>query len=333
MARIVFAMAMSHGPMIECPPEQWTTTLRAEDHRNAHLWFRKKHLCYDDMVRERLPERLERFLTPEETSRRHAATSTALAQLMRVYREVNPDILVIIGNDHREAFTTITPPFGIYMGAMHRSGLPTTVVPSEVFSSRACYGPSEPVEHPGLPDMARHVMAKLREDKFDVAVIEETPIYGREGRRVVPHAYSFIYHNMLNGNVPPSLPIHLNTFYPPNQPSMARVFEFSQSLIEAIKNWDTDQTVAIIGSGGLTHFIVDEEFDRQLIDALSNDLDRLKDIDELYYQSGTSEVKNWVPGALAMRELGVPMTLVDYVPCYRSPAGNGHGMAFAYWRP
>ena len=25
------------------------------------------------------------------------------------------------------------------------------------------------------------------------------------------------------------------------------------------------------------------------------------------------------------------MTLVDYVPCYRSLAGTGHGVTFGYW--
>jgi 3-O-methylgallate 3,4-dioxygenase len=24
--------------------------------------------------------------------------------------------------------------------------------------------------------------------------------------------------------------------------------------------------------------------------------------------------------------------VIDYVPCYRSPAGTGNAMAFAYWR-
>jgi hypothetical protein len=26
------------------------------------------------------------------------------------------------------------------------------------------------------------------------------------------------------------------------------------------------------------------------------------------------------------------MTLIDYVPCYRSEAGTGHGVTFAYWK-
>jgi len=33
-----------------------------------------------------------------------------------------------------------------------------------------------------------------------------------------------------------------------------------------------------------------------------------------------------------MREAGLKMKLIDYVPCYRSPAGTGNAMAFAYWR-
>ena len=44
-------------------------------------------------------------------------------------------------------------------------------------------------------------------------------------------------------------------------------------------------------------------------------------------------MKNWVPVAGAMAELGFAMTLVDYVPCYRSLAGTGNAMCFAHWRP
>ena len=31
-------------------------------------------------------------------------------------------------------------------------------------------------------------------------------------------------------------------------------------------------------------------------------------------------------------DLGRDMTLVDYVPCYRSEAGTGNAMGFAYWQ-
>jgi 3-O-methylgallate 3,4-dioxygenase len=111
------------------------------------------------------------------------------------------------------------------------------------------------------------------------------------------------------------------------------VFDFGEAVMDAIESWPSDKTVAIIGSGGLSHFIVDEELDKVVIDAFNTDIDKLRGLDERLYQSGSSEIKNWVPVAVAMRRLGAKMTLVDYVPCYRSPAGNGHAMAFAYWRP
>ena len=48
-------------------------------------------------------------------------------------------------------------------------------------------------------------------------------------------------------------------------------------------------------------------------------------------RSGTSEILNWVAvGGVAEP---MEMTLVDYVPGYRSPAGTGCGMGFAYWKP
>jgi 3-O-methylgallate 3,4-dioxygenase len=92
--------------------------------------------------------------------------------------------------------------------------------------------------------------------------------------------------------------------------------------------------VAIIASGGLTHFVIDEEVDRFILDAMqSNHIERLNQLDEQTFQAGTSETKNWIPVVGAMAELGFKMNLVDYVPCYRSPAGTGNAMGFAYWKP
>jgi hypothetical protein len=50
------------------------------------------------------------------------------------------------------------------------------------------------------------------------------------------------------------------------------------------------------------------------------------------YQSGTSEIKNWIPVVAGAVELGMPAQVVDYVPCYRSLAGTGNAMGFVYWR-
>ncbi len=62
-------------------------------------------------------------------------------------------------------------------------------------------------------------------------------------------------------------------------------------------------------------------------------MESVERLGEEVFQAGTSEIKNWVPVAGAMADLGFPMSLVDYVPCYRSLAGTGNAMAFVYWRP
>jgi seryl-tRNA synthetase len=89
----------------------------------------------------------------------------------------------------------------------------------------------------------------------------------------------------------------------------------------------------VIASGGMSHFVIDEEFDRGLFDAIaSHDEKKFLSIPDGYMQSGTSEVKNWIAAAGTLMDSGLEMKLVDYVPCYRSEAGTGTAQAFAYWR-
>jgi 3-O-methylgallate 3,4-dioxygenase len=49
------------------------------------------------------------------------------------------------------------------------------------------------------------------------------------------------------------------------------------------------------------------------------------------FRAGTSEIKNWIILAGAMAGDGLQMNMVDYVPCYRTEAGNGCAMGFAEW--
>ena len=89
----------------------------------------------------------------------------------------------------------------------------------------------------------------------------------------------------------------------------------------------------MFASGGLSHFVIDEDLDRRVLDALAaNAPDKLLAIPEDRYQSGSSEIKNWIPLSAIMADLDLDMTLVDYVPCYRSEAGTGNAMGFVYWQ-
>jgi 3-O-methylgallate 3,4-dioxygenase len=104
-------------------------------------------------------------------------------------------------------------------------------------------------------------------------------------------------------------------------------------LARSIAAWPGDQKVVVIASGGLTHFVVNESFDHIVLEAMKQgDAATLSNLPEEMFQSGTSEIKNWITVAGMMAEAGMAMELVDYVPCYRSEAGSGSGMGFAQWR-
>jgi 3-O-methylgallate 3,4-dioxygenase len=63
----------------------------------------------------------------------------------------------------------------------------------------------------------------------------------------------------------------------------------------------------------------------------TGDAATLAGLPEDMFQSGTSEIKNWIAAAGIMAEAGLTMKLIDYVPCYRSEAGTGSAMGFAQW--
>ena len=87
-----------------------------------------------------------------------------------------------------------------------------------------------------------------------------------------------------------------------------------------------------MASGGLTHFVIDEELDRVVMGAMEKgDEDALNRVPENVFKVGTAEIKNWYPVIAAMNASGRSFHKVDYVPCYRSEAGTGNAMAFVYW--
>jgi Catalytic LigB subunit of aromatic ring-opening dioxygenase len=183
-----------------------------------------------------------------------------------------------------------------------------------------------------VPELGRHLIRSAMMEGFDLAQLTRLP-EGEIGSNAVPHAFGFIYRRVMRDCVPPQTPVFVNTFYPPNQPTAARCYNFGRLLARAAASWPSEQTIAFVASGGLSHFVVNEAFDRVVLDAmLAGDAAALTSLPENMFESGTSEIKNWIVVAGAMAEAGLKMKLIDYVPCYRSEAGTGSGMGFAYWR-
>jgi 3-O-methylgallate 3,4-dioxygenase len=249
---------------------------------------------------------------------------------------VKPDVFIVVGNDQMEMFAEgLVPTFSIYWGDTVPNRLPPDDYarrwPEGIRIAMRAHAPDEPVEYPGCPELALHMLKAVQADGFDPAAMQKPPPH-RGGWVSVPHAFGFIYHRLLKDQIPATVPVVQNTFYPPNQPSIRRSIDFGRSLARAITSWDSDARVAMIGSGGLTHFVIDEEVDQVILDAIrAGDAGRLEALTESAFQSGTSEAKNWIPVIGAMADLGARPTVVDYVPCYRSPAGTGNAMGFVYW--
>lgn len=122
----------------------------------------------------------------------------------------------------------------------------------------------------------------------------------------------------------------INTYYPPNVPSAGRCYSLGQVIRNAVESWANGARVAVIASGGLSHFVVDEDLDRRVLSAIAqHDAGGLCSLSRRQLRSGTSEILNWVTAAGALA--GLTPTVIDYVPGYRSPAGTGAGMAFVQW--
>jgi Catalytic LigB subunit of aromatic ring-opening dioxygenase len=324
MAEIVFGMAVPHSGMLGRPPEGWPED-GLRDRQKDELWYRNRTWTFPELAHERRGENFEALLTIEERTARSQRCTRALAEMRKAYEAAKPDVVVILGKDQKEVFLDMMPSFAVYTGEEIYNGPP----------QRSVYAPGEAVTHPGCPDLAVHIIRSLEKAGFDIAdLIQWPPHSWLQNQKIVPHAYGFVYHQIMSDQAPPTVPILVNTFYPPTQPSMARCLRFGKALSEAIKSWPSDKRVAVIASGGLTHFVCDTELDKRFIGYLkAGDLEGLEAIDDRSYQSGTSEVKLYVPVLMAMKEVGAEMTLVDYVPCYRTEAGTGEGMGFMYWSP
>jgi hypothetical protein len=335
MARIVLGLATSHSPMLTTPWEKWDGRVAA-DRQNADLRFRGSTYNFDQLIELRRDENLGREVTPELWGARHLACQTAIAGLARKFEETAPDAVVIIGNDQHELFTEENfPAFSVYWGETienrPRTAEQTANLPPGVAIAERGHAPPEDAVYPGHPAFGRHIIESLMEAEFDVGQSVKIP-KGSGYVNGVSHAFGFIYRRIMNDRVIPNVPINLNTFYPPNQPTVERCYKFGKALKLAIDSWDGDKTVAVIASGGLSHFVIDETVDRPVLDALkTNNPAGLIAIPEDHYQSGTSEIKNWIPLSAVMTDAGLDMTLLDYVPCYRSEAGTGNAMGFAYW--
>lgn len=295
-------------------------------------------MSFDALVTERADENLAAQTDPVTMASRLRACRDAIGHLADIFEDARIDKVVIVGNDQMEVFAPSNQPAFLVCLATDIQNLPFTpsqkaqLGPGVAEAEWGHHGPAAE-SYPGLPDLGEHVVRHLLANGFDPSTATTLPEIEGSRSSGAPHAFGFVYRQIFRGRPIPNLPLFLNTFYPPNQPPMARCIAFGRAVAAAVASWPSDERVAIIGSGGLSHFVIDEALDRRFIeDVRAGDLGALASIPEEALQAGNSEMKSWAATAAAMAQAGLALERCEYIPCYRSLAGTGNAMGFATWR-
>ena len=330
MADLVLGLASSHSPQLSTPAEGWAARGERDKGHIELIGTDGITSNFEELLARCDMGRIAKEITPEKFEQRHQQNQKAIAQLSQKLYEANLDVLVMVGDDQQEYLLDDNmPAFCVYWGdqvrvAGHEAG------PSTGGQHLIGYN-TEDQQAPTDSALGRHIIEGLMDAEFDVGRSSFLdPKRGGRARGGIGHAFGYVYNRLMTDAIIPTVPIMLNTYYPPNQPTPKRCYNLGQALKEAIESWPGDIRVGILASGGLSHFVVDEELDQAALAGMrAKSIEQLMDLPREKINSGSSEIRNWIVVTGATEHLD--MNVVDYVPCYRSPAGTGCAMGFATW--
>jgi len=327
MAEIVLGIGVSHSPMLNGEPEDWPLFIEG-DRVRAHRDKEGEPATYEDLLNKAAPDISER-ISEDAFAARHATAVRNMTRIRTALSAAALDALIVIGDDQNELYGARNMPcILIYRGETIRN------VPldrggggfewAKRLSARY-YEDSVPREYPSDAALAEHLIAWLVEREFDIASADAIEPGKGEG-----HAFGFVHNRLMEDPPIPIVPVFLNTYFPPNQPSPRRCYRLGQEIAAAVADFPGDARVGVLASGGLSHFTVDEELDGTVLQALAmKDAETLQSLPVRKLNGGSSEIRNWICAAGALES--VPFAWSDYQPGYRTPAGTGTGLGFAIW--
>jgi hypothetical protein len=339
MAEIVLGIGCAHTPQLHTAAKDWMIRGARDKQDGVAFWYKGERLKYAEVEQRRKALGFDPDLSAEFGETSLARAHRAIDSLHDVYRNSGADVMVIFGNDQHEIFMNrVSPAFAVLAGEsfenMPRNADQIGRLPPGIHLADPGHIPDEHTVYPGHPELAVHIIKSLTAAEFDVAASFEQPRVEEENSMMsgMPHAYGFIYKQLMRDHVIPHVPVNTNTFFPPNQPTAARCLKMGKVVGDAIASWDSPAKVCVVATGGLSHFLVDAEWDAEFLEVLmSEDLERISQWHEGYYQAGSSECKSWIACAAALAGTGLKPHLQDYVPLYRTPAGTGSSCGFVTW--
>jgi len=209
-------------------------------------------------------------------------------RLGRTLVERGAEALIVLGNDHLQAFfLDRNPALAVGVASRFRA------VRSEAWL------PERPGGRPGHEALAGYLLRALLADGFDPTACQELPI----DHSVVVPLYRM-------GDPPiPIVPVLQNTVAPPLPPA-ARAFELGRSIRRALDAYAGARRAAVLATGGPSHWIgtpemgrIDEAWDRKVIDVcVQGGADALAKWTQPEIDAGgngANEIRNWLAAAAA----------------------------------
>ncbi len=329
MAHIVLGIGTSHSPMLNSPAEDYPKHAEIDAAGRKLLDRHGRPATYGELL-ARADPRISDQLKLEVMQRKVEKCNAAVARLSQTLRDARLDALIVVGDDQNEQFADDNmPAILIYTGETIQNNplLLGEDAPQFWRRARSQYHEVDgPRAYPVAAPLARHIVGHLMDEGFDIAHSTKLgkPAIG-EG-----HAFGFVHRRLMLGFTIPIVPVAINTYSPPNQPRPRRCYELGRQISRAVATAEGYERVGILGSGGLSHFYLDEELDRRVLDACRRkDGESLSTIPPEQLNSGSSEIRNWIATAGAVEHLETRWQ--EYEPCYRSAAGTGYGAGFAVW--
>ena len=173
--------------------------------------------------------------------------------------KAQPDVCIIVYNDHASAFSLETiPTFAI--------GVAPEFPPAD-----EGFGPRQVPVVRGHAELAWHLAESLILDEFDMTLINKMPV---DHGLTVPLSILYGQPTAWPCRV---VPLCVNVIQYP-QPTGNRCFQLGKAIRRAVESFPEDLTVAIFGTGGMSHQLqgeraglVNVDFDQRWLDNMVND--------------------------------------------------------------
>lgn len=245
---------------------------------------------------------------PEQVSRFYAG----MDRIKEAFEAAQPDVIIEIANDHLLNFYLDNIP-AICVGV-----------------ADSYFGPSEEESWlriprttvPGNRDFGMTLVREALNFGFDLAYSEDL---------IIDHAEMVPLHFITPAMDVPVIPILVNDFVDP-MPTPLRAYQLGALIRQVIASRPKDEKVAVLGTGGLSHWVgtpesglINVEFDERFLEAIDHGTGRaVADWTPLEIGrggNGAHEIRNWlaVMGALD----GVKGEVVAYEPVPQWVTGCG----------